>query len=320
MRCKRREQNEKRLEDSSLGTVLKFIQSNHERAYRSIEREILNIFLFLANQLMESLQFILCRSLIGNKPFLPVPEQAPELLEEAIDTVNTLGIPRLRLLKRTEEHLVKPQGIGSISVADLIRIDHIVHRLRHLLNSPSTDILSVFEDELSIRILRPPSLEGFKIQAVAADNVDIDMDLCSLILILKTIGDEGIGPYDAIDKVGPTLDHSLIDKSLERFVFADISEVIEEFIPEAGVDKVTGSMFGTADIQINIPPVLIGLTADKSLIIMGIHVPQIVCAGPRESRHCALLEGPTLVGPVFSPCKRRFSVLSRLILTYFRKS
>ena len=70
-------------------------------------------------------------------------EQCPELLQESVTAVYAVGVPRLRLLHRTQEHLVQTQGISTIFLDNHIRIDHVEHRLRHLLDGPSALILAV---------------------------------------------------------------------------------------------------------------------------------------------------------------------------------
>ena len=76
---------------------------------------------------MQCLEF-LRRSLdVLNEEIITVIIQFPELSQEAVNAVDALGIPRLGLLHRDEEHLVKSQCISSVAVADIVRIDHIVH-------------------------------------------------------------------------------------------------------------------------------------------------------------------------------------------------
>ena len=40
----------------------------------------------------------------------------------------------------------------------------------------------------------------------------------------------------------------------------------------------TGSVLGTSDIKVNGAPVAVGLLADKSLVIVRVHITQIICA------------------------------------------
>ena len=64
---------------------------------------------------------------------------------------------------------------------------------------------------------------------------------------------------DTIHEVGAALYHTLVDKFLERLFLAAHTVVVEELIPETGVDKVTGGMLRTADVEVDVTPVLVGV-------------------------------------------------------------
>ena len=55
---------------------------------------------------------------------------------------------------------------------------------------------------------------------------------------------------DTIHEVGAALYHTLVDKFLERLFLAAHAVVVEELIPETGVDKVTGGMLRTGDLEV----------------------------------------------------------------------
>ena len=96
---------------------------------------------------------------------------------------------------------------------------------------------------------------------------------------------------DAVDKGAGTLYHALVDEFLEGFFLARHTIVVEELVPEAGVDKVTGGMLGTAHIEVHILPVFIGLTAHECLVVVRVHVAQVVGGGACESRHGVEFDG-----------------------------
>ena len=125
--------------------------------------------------------------------------------------VDTISVPRLTLLKRTKEHLVQTERVGTIALDDHIGVDDIVHRLTHLLDGPSADVLAILEDEVSRSVLGAPSTESFKIELIVVDDIHIHMDRGRVVLILEAEGDEGIRVLDAVDEVGAALDHPLID-------------------------------------------------------------------------------------------------------------
>ena len=116
--------------------------------------------------------------------------------------VDTIGVPGLTLLKRTKEHLVQAECVGTIALDDHIGVDDIVHRLAHLLDGPSADVLAILEDEVSRSVLGAPSTEGFEIELIVVDDIHIHMDGGRVVLILEAEGDEGIRILDAVDEVG----------------------------------------------------------------------------------------------------------------------
>ena len=68
-------------------------------------------------------------------------------------------------------------------------------------------------------------------------------------------------------------------------------------------------MLRTADIEVHIPPVLIGLAAHERLVVMGIHIAQIIGAAAGEARHSALLDGTALIFPALRAAQRGLSAL-----------
>ena len=63
-----------------------------------------------------------------------------------MNAVNAVGVPRFRLLKRAEEHLVEPQRVGTITLHNVVWVDNVVECLTHLLNS-----VAAFIDRLAFR-------------------------------------------------------------------------------------------------------------------------------------------------------------------------
>ena len=79
---------------------------------------------------MES--FLLCLrrgDVLWHEVVVAVEVQRPELLQASVASVNAVCVPRLRLLHRAEEHLVKAQGVCSVLLDNHVWIDDIVHRL-----------------------------------------------------------------------------------------------------------------------------------------------------------------------------------------------
>ena len=150
-------------------------------------------------------------------------------------------------------------------------------------------------------------------------DVHVHVDLRGVILVFQAAGNEGIGTLDTIDKVGAALDHALVDQLLERLLLAHVTAVVEELVPETGVDQVAGRVLRTADIEIHVAPVFIRLAADEHLVVVRIHIAQIVGAAARETRHGAQFERPAVNGPAFRAAQRRFARLGGLELADFRQ-
>lgn len=65
--------------------------------------------------------------------------------DEAVHTVDTVRIPRLGLLYRTEEHLVHTQCIRTVFLNNHIGINDVEHGFTHLLHSPAADVFTIFQ-------------------------------------------------------------------------------------------------------------------------------------------------------------------------------
>ena len=104
------------------------------------------------------------------------------------------------------------------------------------------------------------------------------MNLCRVVIILQTGRNEGVGADNAVNEVRAALNHTLIDEFAERLILAHIAQVIEEFIPETGVNQMAGGVLGSAYVQVNIAPVGIHLAVHEGLVIVRIHIAQIVGA------------------------------------------
>ena len=224
------------------------VHANHEGRDAGVVGEHLDVLRHLLDEFVERLQLVL-RSLLVCCDVITTSRttKVPELLQEAMTAVDTVGVPGLRLLHRTEEHLIQTQRVGAVAFNNHIGIHHVEHRLRHLLDSPAADILAILEHELCIVVFRTPSLEGLEVENVGRDNVHVDVDGCELI-----VGSTGLGSFlhhvqaeehrmtsllaglvIAIDEVRTTLYHTLIDEFLERLFHVAHTEVEEELVPEA---------------------------------------------------------------------------------------
>ena len=199
--------------------------------------------------------------------------------------VNTVGIPGLALLHRTEEHLVKAQRVGTVFLNNHIGIHHVEHRFRHLLDGPAADIFAVFSHKLSVVVFGAPCFEGLNVENIVGDNVHIHVDRCHVgVVILQVEAHKHgmslllAGHIVAVYEVGAALNHTLVHQFLERFFLATHSVVEEELVPEARIDEVSRGMLGTSHVEIHVLPVFISLFADQCLGVVRIHIAQIIGA------------------------------------------
>ncbi len=81
---------------------------------------------------------------------------------------------------------------------------------------------------------------------------------------------------DAVNEVGTSLDHTLVHQLLEWLFLAAYAEVVQELVPETRVNQVTCGMLATTYIEIHALPVLVGLFAHETLVVVWIHVAEIV--------------------------------------------
>ena len=82
----------------------------------------------------------------------------------------------------------------------------------------------------------------------------------------------------------------------------------------------SGSVFGTADVKIDVSPVFISFFRDESVAVVRVHVAEVVCRRAGKSRHGAELEGTTVGGsPVFGTAEWWLAAFSREELVDFRE-
>ena len=152
------------------------------------------------------------------------------------------------------------------------------------------------------------------------DNVDVHMDGCCLVILAKIERHKLIGADHPIDKVRATLNHTLVDEFLKGFVHAAHTDVEEELVPEACVDKVAGAVLRAADIEIDILPIFISLLRYQLFIVLRIHVTEIVGTGAGKSEHGAILARIAVPSPILGAGERRFAGLSRQELVHLRQN
>lgn len=134
-------------------------------------------------------------------------------------------------------------------------------------------------------------LKRFDIEDIVLHKVYPNVDWRDILVVLPQIiaYENGllIGRQlvDTIYEVASALDHSLVDELLERLLLTAVAVVVEELIPEPAVYKVTRSMLCSTNIQVDVAPVFVGFLTHNFLVVVRVHIPQIVCRRPCESRH-----------------------------------
>ena len=148
-----------------------------------------------------------------------VAYQAPSAFQEMPHAVHGRGLPWLRHLERPHEHLVKPQRVGAVCRNDVVGIDDVEARLRHLI-----DLLGYrhVAGEMA-----PLALNHFLRLVVSAGGVAI----------------------------GEGQDHPLIEQLPERLLRRDDADVVEHLVPEARIQEVEHRMLRAADIEIDWHPI-----------------------------------------------------------------
>ena len=82
-----------------------------------------------------------------------------------------------------------------------------------------------------------------------------------LVFVFQSVGYERVRSYDSVDKVRAALNHALVYEPTERFFFADITKVVEEFVPETGIDEVPCGMLGASNVEVDVAPIFVCLAA-----------------------------------------------------------
>ena len=147
-------------------------------------------------------------------------------------------------------------------------------------------------------------------------DIDVHVYLGRVVLVLQAAGHEGVRTLDTVNEVGAALYHALIDQLAERLLLAHISQVIEELVPEPGIDQMAGGMLGTSDIEVHVPPVFVLGAVHEGRVIVRVHIAQVVGAAAGKSGHRALLYRPALILPSGGTREGRLSALGRQVLVH----
>ena len=97
-----------------------------------------------------------------------------------------------------------------------------------------------------------------------------------VVLVFQPVRYKGVCAFYAIYEVRSSLNHALVHQAAEWFVLAHLAHVEQEFVPEAGVYKVSHGVLGAAYVEVHVLPVGVGFCAHQCLAVVGVHVAQVV--------------------------------------------
>jgi hypothetical protein len=125
--------------------------------------------------------------------------------------------------------------------------------------------------------------------------------------------------------VGEGLDAALVEQPAERLLGADMAQVVEHLVPEAGVQQVQHRVLDAQVVRagrVLAQPVLLHLAVDESLGVAGVQAAQVVPAGAGPLRHRVGLATVVLdpvppleldVAPVLIARQRRLGLAARVV-------
>ena len=145
-----------------------------------------------------------------------VDHQPPEPLQEALSADHVPGLPGPGHIEWTHRHLVHPEDIGAVGLADLVRGDHVVEGLAHL-----------------------PVLAAYR---------------CALVdegprRVLDDLRGGDVDP--PVVGVGVRLDVTLVEQSPVRLLAGDVAEIEQDLVPEAGVEEVQDGVLDPAHVEVH---------------------------------------------------------------------
>ena len=125
-----------------------------------------------------------------------------------------------------------------------------------------------------------------------------------------------IGVYNIAAALGHfiavfTQNHAVAGSFCIRFRTGNSTDIIQELVPETGVQQVQCGMFHTAVVPVYRQPVFHPVPIGKSFVVVGVDITQEIPGGTGPLRHCvcfplcrAAAAGTCGVYPVCNPCQR----------------
>src|SRR5690606_587036 len=76
-----------------------------------------------------------------------------------------------------------------------------------------------------------------------------------------------------LEKIGLSGNHTLVDEFFKGLVKRNKSKVKQKFGPHTAIEQMTYRMLSSADIQINLVPIICKFFCSKNVRIMRVHIP-----------------------------------------------
>ena len=187
-----------------------------------------------------------------------VDHEPPAAVEKPADTTDAGGAPGLRRLERAHEHLVEAERVGAELLHHGVGVDDVAAGLRHLVGPAlDADLRPVAEDEVLPLLLH--LIDG-----------ELRRDIIFPALLRRH-------PASLRAPVAGELhlpqDHPLVDEPAERFGEGDVAAVVEDLVPEAGIEEVEHGVLRPADVEVDRHPGPLDRRIDEAAVVARIEEP-----------------------------------------------
>ena len=171
--------------------------------------------------------------------------EVPHAVEEALAALHRVVGPGRNLFEVADEHDIKAHGVRAVGLDHIVGIDDVAEGLRHL-HRRTQCLIAVLGNESVLLLLR-------------GDVADVVRVLAENHAVARALGIGLLRVHDA--------------------------DVVQELMPEAGVEQVERGVLHAAVVPVHGAPVILRLVGDERLVVVRVHIAQEVPARPRPLRH-----------------------------------
>ena len=246
--------------------------------------------------MQESLRFGICGAIEqGYFARLFVDHISPQSLQEPVHADDVACLPWSRRVERTHRHLIEPQRVSAVALADVVGGDGVLEALAHL-----------------------APLAGDRQVAVEIRSVALD-DLCGIDVDLAFV----------LERCGQ--DVALVEQTVVGLLRRHVTEVEQHLVPEPRVHEVQDGVFDATYVEIDparmrvaivalglrAHPVPLDLSIDEPCFVGRVEISQLVPATARPLRHDvgvapvglrAVAQVELDIGPPVEPIERALRV------------